>query len=83
MTLMFTYKKKKHLMPFWVRILHIKSLYIPIYPQEKPGANSRKVIVDLSCPHGASVNAGVDPDTYLGSEFLLTLPSVDYITNVL
>ena len=53
----------------------------PFLTHEKPGATSRRVIVDLSYPHGASVNAGVDPDMYLGSEFLLTLPSIDYITN--
>ena len=53
----------------------------PFLTREKAGANSRRVIVDLSYPHGASVNAGVDPESYLGSEFLLTLPSIDYITN--
>ena len=53
----------------------------PFLTREKPGANSRRVIVDLSFPHGASINDGVDPETYLGSEFLLTLPSIDYITN--
>ena len=53
----------------------------PFLTREKPGANSRRVIVDLSYPQGASVNAGVDPESYLGFEFLLTLPSIDYITN--
>ena len=52
----------------------------PFLTREKPGASSHRVIVDLSFPHGASVNAGVDPESYLGSEFLLTLPSIDYIT---
>ena len=37
--------------------------------------------MDLSFPPGASVIAGVDPNSYLGSEFLLTLPSIDYITS--
>ena len=53
----------------------------PFLTCEKPGATNRRVIVDLSYPHGASVNSGVDPDMYLGLEFLLTLPSIDYITN--
>ena len=53
----------------------------PFLTREMPGATNRRVIVDLSYPHGASVNSGVDPDMYLGSEFLLTLPSIDYITN--
>ena len=53
----------------------------PFLTREKPGATSSRVIVDLSYLHGASVNARVDPDMYLGSEFLLTLPFIDYITN--
>ena len=52
-----------------------------VLTRDKPGANSRRVIVDLSLPYGASINAGVDPDSYLGTGFLLTLPSIDYITN--
>ena len=62
----------------------ISDLHIsPFLTRDKPGAKSCKVVVDLSFPHGASVNTGVDPDTYLGSEFLLTLDSVDYITKFL
>ena len=56
--------------------LHIS----PFLTREKNGGTSRRVIVDLSFPPGSSVNAGVDPNSYLGSEFLLTLPSIDYIT---
>ena len=60
----------------------IPDLYVsPFFTCDKPGASSRRVIMDLSFPHGASVYAGVDPDMYLGSEFLLILPSIDYITN--
>ena len=60
-----------------IRNLHIS----PFLTREKNGATSHRVNVDLSFPPGSSVNAGVDPDTYLGSEFLLTLPSIDYITS--
>ena len=38
------------------------------------------MIVDLSFPEGLSGNAGVDPDTYLDTPFLLTLPTLDTIT---
>ena len=37
--------------------------------------------MDLSFPHGCSVNAGVQSDTYLGTPFLLTLTTIDNITN--
>ena len=43
----------------------------------------RRVIIDLSWPLGASVNAGIDKDTYLGSLFALTFPTVDVITSEL
>ena len=37
--------------------------------------------MDLSFPHGYSVNNGVQSDKYLGTPFLLTLPTIDNITN--
>ena len=36
--------------------------------------------MDLSYPEGLSVNAGVDSDTYISTPFLLTLPTIDNIT---
>ena len=50
---------------------------------EKPGAPHRRVIIDLSFRAGKSVNAGVDSEQYLGLKFLLTLPTIDTITNKL
>ena len=52
----------------------------PCMTREKPDSDSRRVIVDLSYPEGQSVNAGVSKDQYLGTPFLLTLPSIDVIT---
>ena len=51
--------------------------------RHKPNSERRRVIIDLSWPLGASVNTGIDKNTYLGSEFELTFPSVDDITNAL
>ena len=45
--------------------------------------HNHRVIIDLSFPAGQSVNAEVDPDRYLGSKFLLTLPTIDTITSKL
>ena len=39
--------------------------------------------MDLSWPKGASVNDGVLKNTYLGTEFTLTYPSIDHITEAL
>ena len=48
--------------------------------REKPDSKHRRVIVDLRFPPDHSINAGVTPDTYLGTPFLLTLPTIDDIT---
>ena len=51
--------------------------------RNKPNSDRRRVIIDLSWPHGASVNSGIDKDTYLDSAFTLTFPTVDHITSEL
>ena len=53
----------------------------PFLTREKSDSENRRVIVDLSWPLGNSVNDMVDPDTYVGLDFMLTLPSIDDITN--
>ena len=51
--------------------------------RHKPNSDHRRIIIDLSWPLGVSVNAGIDKHTYLNSEFELTFPSVDDITDQL
>ena len=51
----------------------------PFMTREKPNTPNRREIIDLSWPKDNSVNAGVD----LGSEFSLTFPTIDDITNEL
>ena len=55
----------------------------PFMTRSKPNSDRRRVIVDLSWPHGASVNAGIDKASYLNSAFELTFPTVDDITSEL
>ena len=55
----------------------------PFMTRHKPNSERRRVIIDLSWSLGASVNAGIDKNTYLGSDFELMFSSVDDITNVL
>ena len=55
----------------------------PFMTRAKPNSDRRRVIVDLSWPIGASVNAGIDKTSYLGSTFSLTFPTVDDITKQL
>ena len=49
--------------------------------REKPGTPHRRVIIDLSFPHGGAVNSNISKDHYLGTDFILTLPSIDLITD--
>ena len=53
----------------------------PFMMREKPNAVHRSVIIDLSWPKGASVNVGIDKNSYLGTDFVLTFPTVDHITS--
>ena len=46
----------------------------------KPKSSRRRVIVDLSWPLGTSINAGIDKNSYLDGDFVLTFPTVDDIT---
>ena len=53
----------------------------PLLTRPKAGSTTRRVIVDLSWPHGNSVNHQVCSDTYMGSVFKLTFPTVDDIVS--
>ena len=53
----------------------------PCMTRGKPGAPHRRVIIDLSFPQGEAVNSDIDKNQYLGTEFVLTLPSIDLITS--
>ena len=55
----------------------------PFMTRDKPGSEHRRVITDLSWPIGCSVNAGIDKDSYLGTDFALVLPTVDNIIDQL
>ena len=51
--------------------------------RDKPGSKHRRVIIDLSWPPGSSVNASIDKASYMGTDFVLVLPTVDNITDQL
>ena len=55
----------------------------PFMTRAKPNSDRRRVIIDISWPLGASVNAGIDKNTYLDAPFALTFLTVDGITNEL
>ena len=55
----------------------------PFMTRAKPNSDRHRIIIDLSWPLGASVNAGIDKTSYLGNVFSLTFPTVDDITSQL
>ena len=63
-----------------------KPIDMHIYPllvRDKQNSSTKRTIMDLSWPKGASVNNGVSKDIYLGTHYELKFPSVDLITNSL
>ena len=60
----------------------VKNLHTsPFMTRDKSSSTNRRVIINLSWPLGHSVNSGVGNDSYLHTDFVLTYPSVDNITN--
>ena len=49
----------------------------PLNTREKKGSEERRIILDLSCPDGASVNDGIPDNQYLGEACNLTYPTID------
>lgn len=49
--------------------------------EKQPG--KRRIIMDLSWPHGLSVNSGIPSDTYLGQPYKLRLPTVDHLAELI
>ena len=56
--------------------------FSPFMTCEKSTSTNRHVINDLCWPKDYSVNAGVDKNSYLGTDFVLSFPTIDDITEV-
>ena len=53
----------------------------PMMTREKQGLDNRRTIVDLSWPHGCSINDGVHKNRYLDSYYYLSYPTIDNIVD--
>ena len=53
----------------------------PFLTRDKSSSSKRRVIVDLSWQKGETVSNGIQPETYLGTEFVLTYPTIDHVTD--
>ena len=49
----------------------------PLQTVHKRGSTKRRVVMDLSFPHAASVNSGIPKTHYLDNAFQLRLPGID------
>ena len=54
----------------------------PLNTTEKKDSVERRVIMDLSFPHGNSVNDRIPKDEYLGEEYHLRFPSIDELVEL-
>ena len=68
--------------PFTVNPLAVDLVTSPLQIAYSRSGKPR-VVVDLSFPHGTSVNSGIPNDTYLGEPFTLRLPGVDALINII
>ena len=60
----------------------INNLHVsPFMTWDKSSSVNRRVIIDLIWPLGHYVNSWVGSDCYLGTEFVLSYPTIDNITN--
>ena len=53
----------------------------PLMTRMKRDSPFRRVIMDLSWPHGAAVNDGVDQKCYIDGPATITLPTADYMAD--
>ena len=63
------------MMPYWVHTLKV--------PTEKCNSTTRRVIIDFSWPKFHSVNTAIDKNSNLGTDFVLTTPTIGHTTNEL
>lgn len=63
--------------PFQWNPLHQALVTSPLQKVNKRGSTKRRVVMDLSFPHSASVNGGIPKSQYLDTEFQLRLPGID------
>ena len=55
----------------------------PLMVRDKQDSSAKRTIMELSWPHGLSVNHGVSKDMYLDTEFHLKYPSVNQIIRLI
>ena len=55
--------------------------FIPMMTRPKKNSTKKRIIIDLSFPHGKSVNTGIVKGYYLGLPFNFSLPSVATLTD--
>ena len=53
----------------------------PLMTRDKPDGSGKRVIIDLSFPHGSSVNDGILKNFHQGEDFSYTLPSALDLAN--
>ena len=69
--------------PFAATTFHDGFVVSPLNTAAKRDCNERRVIVDLSCPRGSSVNDGIPPGYFLGELLELNYPTIYAIVSAI
>jgi len=68
--------------PFTSNPLIAELALSPLNTVDKDKGLGRRVILDLSWPHGSAVNDGIDKNKYLDADIQLTYPTVDSLLDI-
>ena len=69
--------------PFVCNPLDSELIISPLMTVPKYRSDKRRVVHDLSFSHGQSENAGIEINSYLGQPFVLRLPGVDRLIDMI
>ncbi|XP_077999222.1 uncharacterized protein LOC144452084 [Glandiceps talaboti] len=69
--------------PFSDNPLKLPIATSPLSSVPKKGKDERRMVMDLSFPHGTSVNDGIPHDTFLGQPSHLTYPNIDALSDII
>ena len=62
----------------------LKEVFIsPLNSRPKKDSEDRRILLDLSFPKGAGVNAGIDKNSYLNEPARVRLPNVDTLVDLI
>ena len=75
--------KKSLVGPFVENPFGPSARFVPLNTRPKRDSEERRIISDFSFPRGASINDGINKDTYLGKPTNLKYPSINKLVEII